>query len=70
MERARQQQEEWEGRMVRMMEAVYPPPLQVEAGPLAHHIPGLKLQKFIEGIDDMGAYLQTFEATTLAGDLP
>ena len=70
VERAHQQQEEWEGRMVWMMEVVYPPPLQVEAGPLAHHIPGLMFQKFIEGVDDMGAYLQIFEATSLAGDWP
>ena len=53
-----------------MMEAIHPPPLQVEAGPPAHHIPRLTLQKFIEGVDDMGAYLQTFEATALTGDWP
>ena len=53
-----------------MVEAVHPPPLQVEAGPSTHHIPRLTLQKFIERVDDMGAYLQTFEATALAEDWP
>ena len=56
--------------MVRMMEVVHPPLLQVEAGPPTHYIPRLTLQKFIEVVDDMGAHLQTFEETALAGDWP
>ena len=32
--------------------------------------PRLTLQKFVEGVDDMGAYLDTFEVTARAGEWP
>ena len=32
--------------------------------------PRLTLQKFVEGVDDMGAYLDTFEVTAHAGEWP
>ena len=32
--------------------------------------PRLTLQKFVEGVDDMGIYLDTFEVTARAGEWP
>ena len=32
--------------------------------------PRLTLQKFVEGVDDMGAHLDTFEVTARAGEWP
>ena len=43
------------------------PPRPVDGPPRG---PNLSLQKFQEGTDDMGAFLDTFEATAMAGRWP
>ena len=45
-------------------------PAAVGVAPLQPSKPRLSLQKFVEGEDDMEAYLQMFEATATAGSCP
>ena len=53
--------------MAEMYGRMDPPPRPVD-GPLRG--PNLSLQKFQEGTDDMGAFLDTFKATATAGKWP
>ena len=66
-ERLIQAQAEQQERMIQMLaEARRPPP--VTEPPLC--TPRLTLHKFQEGVDDMGAFLDTFEATAKFGGWP
>ena len=62
-----QQQTEQDQRMSQIMAEMYGrmdlPPRPVDGPP---HGPNLSLQKFQEGTDDMGAFLDTFKATVMA----
>ena len=45
-------------------------PAAVGVAPVQPQAPRFTLQKFVEGVDDMGAYPQMFEATATAGEWP
>ena len=69
--RMHQRQTEQDQRMAQIMADMYGhmdrPPRPVDGPPCG---PNLSLQKFQEGTDDMGAFLDTFEATATAGRWP
>ena len=72
-ERETQRREEDQQRMMEQQERMFqlmataPRPVVAEPPPPA---PRLTLQKFNEGVDDMGAYLEMFEATARAAHWP
>ena len=61
----RLQQEHW-----MQMVAEAGAPATIGVAPLQPLAPRVTLQKFVEGVDDMGAYIQMFEATVTAGEWP
>ena len=72
-ERVTQRREEGQQRMMEQQERMFqllataPRPVVAKPPPPA---PRLTLQKFNEGVDDMGAYLEMFEATVRAAHWP